>query len=61
MSYRIIVKEGVMKKLKSLTLEHKKYLVSQGLNPKDFLIEGTTADDYVFYNIHTKMLWELRR
>lgn len=50
-----------MKKLKKLNLQHKKYLVEQELNPKDFLIERTTVDDYIFYNIHTGMLWEMRR
>lgn len=50
-----------MKKLKNLNLKQKQFLVEQGLNPKDFLIERSTVDDYVFYNIHTKMLWELRR
>lgn len=50
-----------MKKLKKLTREQKKFLIVEGLNPKDFLIERATPDSYVFYNIHTKMLGDMRR
>lgn len=50
-----------MKNPKKLNLKQKIFLEEQGLNPKDFLIERATIDDYVFYNIHTGMLWELRR
>ena len=50
-----------MKKPKNLTLRHKKFLEEQGLNPEDFKLERATADDYVFYNIHTGVLWEIRR
>ena len=50
-----------MKKPKNLTLRQKKFLEEQGLNPEDFKLERATADDYVFYNIHTGVLLEIRR
>lgn len=50
-----------MKKLKKLTREQKKFLVKEGLNPNDFLIERATPESYGFYNVHTKILWNLRR
>ncbi|GAB6170048.1 hypothetical protein JCM1393_25080 [Clostridium carnis] len=50
-----------MKSLKGLTLKQKKFLCEQGFKPGDFLLERVTADDYVFYNIHTKQLMEIRR
>ena len=50
-----------MKKLKKLTREQRNYLIREGLNPDDFLIERSTAESYVFYNIHTKVLWDMRR
>lgn len=45
-----------MKRLKNLTLKQKKFLENQGLHPEDFKLERATADDYVFYNIHTGVL-----
>lgn len=50
-----------MKKLKKLTREQKRFLSNQGLDPKDYLLERATSDEFVFYNIHTKVLWNLRR
>ena len=50
-----------MKGPKDLTLKQIIFLEEQGLNPDDFKLERTTADDYVFYNIHTGVLWEIRR
>ncbi|MBU3107180.1 DUF6906 family protein [Clostridium gasigenes] len=50
-----------MKKLRCLNLQQKIFLENEGLKPKDFLMERVTLEDYVFYNIHTKMLWEMRR
>lgn len=50
-----------MKRIKNLTLKQKRFLEGQGLNPEDFKLERATADDYVFYNIHTEVLWEIRR
>lgn len=50
-----------MKKLKKLTREQKKFLGNNGLNPREFLVERATPESYVFYNINTKVFWELRR
>ncbi|CUO21889.1 MULTISPECIES: DUF6906 family protein [Clostridium] len=50
-----------MKKLKKLTRDQKRFLSNQGLNSRDFLIERSTPESYVFYNIHTKVLWNFRR
>lgn len=50
-----------MKKLKKLTREQKKFLSNQGLDPNDFLGERATSDEFTFYNIHTKVLWNFRR
>lgn len=50
-----------MKKLKKLSREQRHFLIREGLNTEDFLIERATAESYVFYNIHTKMLWDMRR
>lgn len=46
-----------MKKLKNLTRNQKKFLSKEGLDPKDFKVERETSEEYVFYNIHTGMLW----
>lgn len=55
--------EGVkeMKKLKRLTREQKKFLLEQGLNPVEFLVERVTTEEYVFFNKHTEVLWNFRR
>ena len=50
-----------MKKLKKLTREQKKFLLNEGFDPNDFLVERATPDEFVFYNIHTKVLWNFRR
>ncbi len=50
-----------MKKLKKLTREQKKFLVDNGLNPREYLVERATSENYVFYNINTKVLWDFRR
>lgn len=50
-----------MKKLRKLNIKQKIFLKEQGLNNKDFLIERVTIDKFVFYNIHTGVLWEMRR
>ena len=46
---------------KNLTPEQKKFLMNEGLDPREFLIERETPENYVFYNIHTKVLWNFRR
>lgn len=50
-----------MNQLKKLTLEQKKFLMNEGLDPREFLIERETPSAFVFYNIHTKVLWNFRR
>ncbi|WP_302739074.1 hypothetical protein [uncultured Clostridium sp.] len=46
---------------KKLTREQKKFLINEGLDPREFLIERETPESYVFYNINTKVLWNFRR
>lgn len=46
---------------KNLTPEQKKFLMNEGLDPREFLIERETPENYVFYNINTKVLWNFRR
>ena len=46
---------------KNLTQEQKKFLMNEGLDPREFLIERETPENYVFYNINTKVLWNFRR
>lgn len=50
-----------MKNLKKLTREQKKFLADNGLNSREYLLERATSENYVFYNIHTKVLWNFRR
>ncbi|MEG2918853.1 MAG: hypothetical protein RR851_13070 [Clostridium sp.] len=50
-----------MKNPKKLKFRHKVFLEDQGFNPDDFLIEREDAWNYVFYNIHTKQLMDMRR
>ena len=56
-----VIKKLDMNHLKNLTLEQKKFLMNEGLNPREFLIERETPENYVFYNINTKVLWNFRR
>lgn len=50
-----------MKKLKNLTLRQKKLLESQGLDSNNYLLERTTANDYMFYEKTTGRLVPIRR
>ena len=50
-----------MKKLKNLTLRQKKLLESQGLDPNAYLLERTTADDFIFYEKSTGNFVAIRR
>lgn len=56
-----VVRRLDMKKLQKLTREQKQFLINEGLNPRDFLVERATPEAFVFYNIHTKVLWNFRR
>nr|DAN99172.1 MAG TPA: hypothetical protein [Caudoviricetes sp.] len=56
-----VVRRLDMKKLQKLTREQKQFLTNEGLNPRDFLVERATPESFVFYNIHTKVLWNFRR
>lgn len=50
-----------MEKLKKPTTEQKKFLADNGLNPREYLVERAISENYVFYNINTKVLWNFRR
>ena len=50
-----------MKNPKKLKRRHKEFLAAQGFKSQDYLIEREDAWGYVFYNIHTGMLMDLRR
>ena len=50
-----------MKNPKKLKRRHKEFLAEQGFKSQDYLIEREDAWGYVFYNIHTGMLMDLRR
>lgn len=56
-----VIKKLNMNQLKKLTLEQKKFLMNEGLDPREFLIERETPSSFVFYNINTKVLWNFRR
>ena len=56
-----VIKKLNMNQLKNLTLEQKKFLMNEGLDPREFLIERETPSSFVFYNINTKVLWNFRR
>lgn len=56
-----VIKRLDMNQLKKLTLEQKKFLMNEGLDPREFLIERETPSSFVFYNINTKVLWNFRR
>ena len=44
-----------------LSNKQKRILKNEGIDPKEYRIVGTTANDYVFYNIRTKKLLNIRR
>lgn len=48
-----------MKNPKKLKRRHKDFLADKGYNPKDFLFERETGFEYIFYNVHTKMLFPI--
>ncbi|MGL4571831.1 MAG: DUF6906 family protein [Clostridium sp.] len=50
-----------MKKLKNLTRNQKKFIVNQGLDPNNYLIERCTAEDYIFFDKTKEILFSLRR
>ena len=56
-----VIKKLNMNQLKKLTLEQKKFLMNEGLDPREFLIERETPSSFVFYNINTKVLCNFRR
>lgn len=56
-----VIKKLDMNHLKNLTIEQKKFLMNEGLDPREFLIERETPSAFVFYNINTKVLWNFRR
>lgn len=56
-----VIKKLDMNQLKNLTLEQKNFLMNEGLDPREFLIERETPSSFVFYNINTKVLWNFRR
>lgn len=56
-----VIKRLDINQLKNLNEEQKKFLMNEGLDPREFLLERVTPESYVFYNIHTKVLWNFRR
>jgi hypothetical protein len=50
-----------MKHPKRLDRKYKIFLADKGYSPKDFLFERETEFDYIFYNVHTKMLFPLSK
>jgi hypothetical protein len=50
-----------MKNGKKLTMEEKKFLTRQGLNPGNFLRTKKTAEHFEFYKIDTGKLIVIRR
>lgn len=53
--------EILSKKSWELSNKQKIFLKNEGVDPKDYRIVGATANDYVFYNITTKKLLNVRR
>ena len=56
-----VIRRLDMKKLQKLNRDQKQFLINEGLNPREFLVERATSENYVFYNINTKVLWNFRR
>ena len=56
-----LIKRLDVKQAKNLNREQKKFLMNEGLDPREFLIERETPRDFVFYNINTKNLWNFRK
>lgn len=48
-----------MKHPKKLQRKHKEFLADKGYNLKDFLFERETEFDYIFFNVHTEMLFPI--
>lgn len=47
--------------MRELNKKQISFLKENKLDPKDFLLERTTMDDYIFFNIKSKTLWPIRR
>lgn len=56
-----VIKRLDINQLKKLNEEQKRFLMNEGLDPREFLLERVTSESYVFYNIHTKVLWNFRK
>lgn len=54
-------RDSKLKKLRRLTREQKKFLLEEGLDPNNFLIERAANEEYVFYNKLTEALWPYDR
>lgn len=50
-----------MKNPKKLLRKEKVFLVNQGLNPGEYLLERKDTDSYTFYHVPTKKLITIRR
>ncbi|MDU4324847.1 MAG: hypothetical protein E7I48_05545 [Clostridium celatum] len=50
-----------MKNLKKLTREQKKVLQKEGLDPRGYLIERATIDEYRFYDLEKEEIISIRR
>lgn len=47
--------------LRELTEKEKKYLISNNLDPKEFMFHGLVEGGVSFYNTHFKNLWTIRK
>lgn len=56
-----VIKRLDINQLKKLNEEQKRFLMNECLDPREFLLERVTSESYVFYNIHTKVLWNFRK
>ncbi|WP_420797477.1 DUF6906 family protein [Clostridium chrysemydis] len=50
-----------MKQLKNLSRNQKRFLMDQGLNPNNYLIERSTPYDYTFFDKKNGKLFSIRR
>ena len=47
--------------LREVTEKEKNYLISNNLDPKDFMFYGLVEGGVTFYNKHFKNLWTIRK
>ena len=50
-----------MSRLRDLTLKEKRYLITNNLDPKDFMFYGLTENGVTFYNKRFENLWTIEK